>query len=215
MKFLTENDDFPPVESANALGLLAFGGDLSPERLIQAYTHGIFPWYDSSQPILWWSPDPRMVLFPGKLKISKSMKQLLKKEVFEVTFNKAFEEVIANCAAAKREGQEGTWITREMQEAYSKLHELSWAESVEVWQEGQLVGGIYGIFLKEQNVFCGESMFTKVSNASKYGFIKMVEKLKERGVRLIDCQIYTDHLASLGAEEIPREEFLKYLNSSG
>ena len=211
MKFLTQQDDFPPVDCANAMGLLAFGGDLSPKRLIQAYTHGIFPWYDSSQPILWWSPDPRMVLFPEKLKVSKSMKQLLKKEVFEVTFNESFEEVIANCAAAKREGQEGTWITGEMQEAYGKLHELGWAESIEVWQEGELVGGIYGMYLREQKVFCGESMFAKVSNASKYGFIKMVEKMKERGVKLIDCQIYTDHLASLGAEEIPREEFLKYL----
>ncbi len=211
MKFLTEKDDFPPVESANAMGLLAFGGDLSPKRLIDAYTHGIFPWYDSSQPILWWSPDPRMVLFPEKLKISKSMKQLLKKEVFQVTFNRSFEEVIDNCATAKREGQEGTWITVEMQEAYSKLHELGWAESIEVWQDGKLVGGIYGIYLREQKVFCGESMFAKVSNASKYGFIKMVENMKDRGVKLIDCQIYTDHLASLGAEEIPREEFLKYL----
>ena len=212
MKFLTEKDDFPPVDSANSIGLLAFGGDLSPERLMQAYTHGIFPWYDSSQPILWWSPDPRMVLFPERLKISKSMKQLLKKGAFEVSFNRNFEKVIQNCAAMPREGQQGTWITREMQEAYVKLHELGWAESVEVWQEGQLMGGIYGIYLREKKVFCGESMFTKVSNASKYGFIKMVENLKQRGVRLIDCQIYTEHLASLGAEEIPREEFLKYLH---
>ena len=211
MKFLTKEDDFPPVETANAIGLLAFGGDLSPQRLLQAYTHGIFPWYDSSQPILWWSPDPRMVLFPENLKISKSMKQLLKKGAFEVSFNRNFKEVIANCAVMKREGQEGTWITPEMQEAYIKLHELGPAESVEVWQDGQLVGGIYGIWLREQKVFCGESMFTKVSNASKFGFIKLVENLEKRGVELVDCQVYTDHLASLGAGEIPREEFLKYL----
>lgn len=211
MKFLTPHDDFPPVDTANAIGLLAFGGDLSPKRLMQAYSRGIFPWYDSSQPVLWWSPDPRMVLFPENLKISKSMKQLLKKGVFEVTFNKNFKEVIANCAAMKREGQAGTWITKEMQEAYLKMHELGWAESIEVWQDEQLVGGIYGIYLREQKVFCGESMFTKVSNASKYGFIKMVEDLIDRGVRLIDCQVYTEHLASLGAEEIPRKRFLEYL----
>ena len=211
VKFLTEKDDFPPVETANAIGLLAFGGDLSPKRLKEAYTHGIFPWYDSSQPILWWSPDPRMVLFPKNLKISKSMKRLLKKDFFEVSFNQNFKEVIANCALMKREGQEGTWITNEMQDAYLKMHELGLAESIEVWQDDRLVGGIYGIYLKEQKVFCGESMFAKVSNASKYGFIKMVENLKKRGVRLIDCQIYTEHLASLGAEEISREAFLKYL----
>ncbi|MGB7842004.1 MAG: leucyl/phenylalanyl-tRNA--protein transferase [Salinimicrobium sp.] len=211
MKFLTPKDDFPPVEKANAMGLLAYGGDLSPERLRKAYTHGIFPWYNSSQPILWWSPDPRMVLFPKNLKISKSMKQLLKKDFFEVSFNQNFKEVIANCADMKRDGQEGTWITSEMQDAYLKMHELGLAESIEVWQDDRLVGGIYGIYLKEQKVFCGESMFTKESNASKYGFIKMVENLKDRGVRLIDCQIYTEHLASLGAEEISREEFLKYL----
>ncbi|SDK88080.1 leucyl/phenylalanyl-tRNA--protein transferase [Salinimicrobium catena] len=211
MKFLGPQDDFPPVEKANSIGLLAFGGDLSPERLLSAYTHGIFPWYDSSQPILWWSPDPRMVLFPEKLKVSKSMKQVLKKGIFEVTFDQDFEQVIQNCAVAPREGQMGTWITPQMQEAYVELHRLGFAKSVEVWQENELVGGLYGIYLKDIKVFCGESMFAKKSNASKFGFIKLVQKLQQEGVKLIDCQVYTDHLASLGAEEIPRSEFLEYL----
>ena len=211
MKFLGPKDDFPPVESANPVGLLAFGGDLSPNRLINAYRHGIFPWFDSSQPILWWSPDPRMVLFPEELKISKSMKQLLKKEVFKVTFDLDFEQVIGNCATAPRQGQEGTWITPELKQAYIELHRLGFAHSVEVWQEEELVGGLYGIYLREKNIFCGESMFAKKSNASKFGFIKLVRKLREEGVKLIDCQVYTAHLASLGAREIPRSEFLTYL----
>lgn len=211
MYFLKKDDDFPAVEEASEIGLLAVGGDLSAERLITAYSRGIFPWFDSSQPILWWSPDPRMVLFPEKLKISKSMKQVLKKDLFSVTYNSAFEEVVENCALAKREGQDGTWITPEMKRAYLQLYRLGLAKSVEVWQDGKLVGGLYGIYLKEKNVFCGESMFTKVSNASKFGFIKFVQKLKAQGVQLIDCQVYTDHLASLGAEEISRKDFLKYL----
>lgn len=211
MKFLGRNDDFPPVETANEVGLVAFGGDLSTERLIRAYATGIFPWYDNSQPILWWSPDPRMVLFPEKLKISKSMKQLLKKGIFEVSFNSAFEEVIKNCASIKRRDQHGTWLSSEMQEAYIKLHQEGYARSVEVWKDKNLVAGAYGIWIEEKKLFCGESMFTKVSNASKVGFIHLVQKLREEDVRLIDCQIYTEHLASLGAEEIPRGEFLKYL----
>ncbi|WP_029037317.1 leucyl/phenylalanyl-tRNA--protein transferase [Salinimicrobium xinjiangense] len=211
MKFLTPKDDFPPVETATEEGLLAYGGDLSPERLLRAYSCGIFPWYDSSQPILWWSPDPRMVLFPENLKISKSMKQLLKRDAFEVTFNEAFEEVMQNCATMKREGQPGTWITSEMKEAYLDLHKIGVARSVEVWQEEVLVGGLYGIYLEEKKIFCGESMFTKVSNASKYGFISLVKKLEKEGVKLIDCQIYTEHLESLGAGEIPRSVFLEYL----
>lgn len=190
---------------------MAFGGDLSSKRLIAAYNHGIFPWYDSSQPILWWSPDPRMVLFPEKLRISKSMKQVLKKGIFEVTFNKDFKKVIENCATAPREGQAGTWITPKMQQAFKELHRLGLAQSVEVWQENELVGGLYGIYLQEKKVFCGESMFAKKSNASKFGFIKLVQRLQKEGVKMIDCQVYTDHLASLGAEEIPRSEFLKYL----
>lgn len=212
MKFLGPQDEFPPAETADSVGLLAFGGDLSAQRLMSAYNHGIFPWYDSSQPVLWWSPDPRMVLFPKNLRISKSMRQIIKKNVFEVTFNQEFPQVIKNCATAPREGQEGTWITPGMLKAYIELHHLGYAESVEVWQEQELVGGLYGIYLRDKNVFCGESMFTKKSNASKFGFIRLVQKLEAEGVTLIDCQIYTEHLASLGAEEIPRSEFLKYLS---
>lgn len=211
MKFLGPNDDFPPVESATAVGLLAYGGDLSPERLLKAYSRGIFPWYDANQPILWWSPDPRMVLFPENLKVSKSMKQLLKKDAFKVTFNSDFKAVIENCATVPRQGQEGTWITPQMIEAYLELHERGIAYSVEVWDKNELVGGLYGIYLKEKKVFCGESMFAKKSNASKFGFIKLVEKLESEGVEIIDCQVYTDHLASLGATEIPRVIFLEYL----
>ena len=211
MKFLGPNDDFPPIESANAVGLLAYGGDLSPERLQNAYSRGIFPWYDVGQPILWWSPDPRMVLFPENLKVSKSMKQLLKKDAFKVTFNQDFESVIENCSTVPRQGQEGTWITPKMKEAYMELHRRGIAYSVEVWDENELAGGLYGIYLKEKKVFCGESMFAKKSNASKYGFIKLVEKLEAEGVEMIDCQVYTDHLASLGADEIPRVIFQEYL----
>lgn len=211
MQFLSPNDPFPSVEEASEEGLLAVGGGLSPQRLLDAYSRGIFPWYDSSQPVLWWSPDPRMVLFPENLKISGSMKQLLKKEVFKVTFDKAFSEVVDHCANIKRDGQNGTWITPEMKQAYLQLHELGVARSVEVWQGEELVGGLYGIYLKEKKIFCGESMFAKVSNASKYGFIHLVQKLQEEDLRIIDCQIYTPHLESLGAEEIPRTEFLKFL----
>lgn len=202
---------FPPVETADDDGLLAIGGELSAERLIDAYNHGIFPWYDASQPVLWWSPDPRMVLFPQKLKVSKSMKKLILNNAFEVTFNRDFKAVIENCANIWREGQAGTWITEEIQKAYLELYRLGIAHSVEVWDGNNLVGGLYGIYLKEKKVFCGESMFSTVSNASKYGFIKLVEKLRVEGVKLIDCQIYTAHLESLGAEEISRKEFLEFL----
>ncbi|WP_240793919.1 leucyl/phenylalanyl-tRNA--protein transferase [Antarcticibacterium arcticum] len=196
---------------ANEDGLLAIGGDLSVKRLLDAYCHGIFPWYEASQPVIWYSPDPRMVLFPHKLKVSKSMRKLIEKEAFRVTFDENFEAVINNCASISREGQKGTWITPDLKNAFLKLHGLGIAQSVEVWKGNRLVGGLYGIYLKEQKVFCGESMFAKISNASKYGFIVWVEKLRARGIKLIDCQVYTAHLESLGAEEIPRREFLKYL----
>lgn len=212
MKYLGPQDEFPPVEEATAEGLLAFGGDLSPKRLIDAYSRGIFPWYDSEHPILWWSPDPRMVLFPENLKVSKSMRQLLKKQVFEVSFNKAFSEVMENCAIMKRPGQEGTWITPEMKQAYLSLHQQNIATSVEVWNEGELVGGLYGIYLREKKIFCGESMFSKVSNSSKYGLVHLVQELQKDGLLLVDCQIYTPHLATLGAAEIPRSIFLEYLD---
>ena len=211
LKHLQPQDDFPSVEEATEEGLLAFGGDLSPDRLLTAYTRGIFPWYEPGQPVLWWSPNPRMVLFPENLRISKSMRQLLKKQVFNVSCNQAFSEVIDKCASITRPGQNGTWITPEMKEAYLALHKQGIATSVEVWQEKELVGGLYGIYLKEKKIFCGESMFAKVSNASKFGFIKWVQQLQREGVELIDCQIHTPHLESLGAAEIPRSVFLEYL----
>jgi leucyl/phenylalanyl-tRNA--protein transferase len=202
---------FPQIDMADEDGLLAIGGELSVERLIDAYNQGIFPWYDASQPVLWWSPDPRMVLFPEKLRVSKSMKKLFRDKTFEVTFNTDFKSVIENCANIWREGQDGTWITEEIQKAYLDLHRLGIAHSVEVWDGKKLVGGLYGIYLEDKKVFCGESMFATASNASKYGFIKLVEKLRAQGVKLIDCQIYTPHLESLGAEEISRKEFLEFL----
>lgn len=211
MHFLGPNDPFPPVEEASEEGLLAVGGGLSPQRLADAYSRGIFPWYDSSQPVLWWSPDPRMVLYPEQLKISKSMKQLLKKGRFNVTFDSAFSEVVEHCASIKRNGQNGTWITADIKQAYLELHKMGIARSVEVWENGALAGGLYGIYLKEKKIFCGESMFSRVSNASKFGFINLVKMLQQEGLKLVDCQIYTAHLESLGAEEIPRTEFLKFL----
>ena len=209
---MNKYQEFPPVEMANEDGLLAIGGELTVKRLLDAYCHGIFPWYEASQPVLWYSPDPRRVLFPENLKVSKSMKKLIEKNSFRITFNENFEAVITNCAAIQRLGQRGTWITPALKEAFIKLHSLGVAQSVEVWQENKLVGGLYGIYLRDKKVFCGESMFAKVSNASKYGFIKWVDHLKEEGIKLIDCQVYTAHLESLGAQEISRMEFMKYLN---
>lgn len=210
MEFLTEQIKFPEVSQASPEGLLAIGGDLSAERIILAYKNGIFPWFDETQPILWWSPDPRFVLFPKKLKVSKSMQRLLRKQAFKVTFNACFERVINECADIKREGQKGTWITEEMKKSFIKLHKQGYATSVEVWKENVLVGGLYGVVLRN-GIFCGESMFSRVSNASKYGFISFLRNSK---FRLIDCQVFTDHLASLGAEEIDREVFLSYLDNS-
>jgi len=209
LTFLTDELYFPPVEDANAEGLLAVGGDLSAERLMLAYMSGIFPWFNEGSLILWWSPDPRMVLFPERLKISKSMRKVLNNKQFSLTKNTCFEEVIDQCAMAKREGQEGTWITYEMKEAYLKLHKMGYAKSYEVWEDGKLVGGLYGIDLG--HIFCGESMFSLVSNASKFAFIKLVVELQQKKYRLIDCQLYTKHLESLGAEEIPRAEFMQIL----
>ncbi|AXT52295.1 leucyl/phenylalanyl-tRNA--protein transferase [Aquimarina sp. BL5] len=211
MYILNHSINFPPVSDANEDGLLAVGGDLSIPRLLNAYHNGVFPWYDEDQPILWFSPDPRMVLFPEDLKISKSMRQLFRKNYFEITFNKDFKQVIDSCASISRPDQFGTWITSDMQEAYIQLHEMGHAISVEVWKDKIMVGGLYGIWMKDKKVFCGESMFSKVSNASKYGFIKLVERLREKEVKLIDCQVYTDHLASLGAKEISRDAFMEFL----
>ena len=207
MHFLTQKIEFPDVSEATIDGLLAVGGDLSSERLLHAYSNGIFPWFEDEEPLMWWSPDPRFVLFPADLKVSKSMKQVLKKKQFEVTENKAFRDVIENCAITKREGQRGTWITDDMVEAYIKLHKLGYAKSIEVWQKGDLVGGLYGLNI-ENKVFCGESMFAKVSNASKVGFITFVQSCD---YKLIDCQLHTKHLESLGGKYISRLEFLKFL----
>ena len=200
---------FPPVNSANADGIVAFGGDLSPNRLILAYKSGIFPWYSEGYPITWYSPDPRMVLFPKDIKISKSMRQFLKKNLFEIRFNSAFADVIRHCKIISRDGQEGTWITDAMEESYIDLHQKGWAKSVEVYQNNALVGGLYGIDLG--TVFGGESMFSKVSNASKVAFIWLADYLEKRNYKLIDCQVYNEHLDSLGAVEISRDKFFDYL----
>ena len=200
---------FPDVAQANSEGVLAYGGDLSVERLLLAYKSGIFPWYNYDEPIIWWSPNPRMVLFLDELVVSKSMSTILKKNIFKVTFNQNFEEVINNCQKIKRNHQDGTWISNEMIEAYSKLHEIGMAKSIEVWQNNKIVGGLYGIDLG--HVFCGESMFSKVSNASKVAFIALVDFLKESNYKLLDCQVYNEHLASLGAREISREHFISTL----
>ncbi len=212
LTFLTSELYFPSVEAANAEGLLAVGGDLSPERLMLAYKSGIFPWFNEDSLILWWSPDPRMVLYPERIKVSKSMRKVLKNNQFSLTKNTCFKKVIDQCALAKREGQEGTWITNEMKEAYLKLHEMGYAKSYEVWQDGKMVGGLYGIDLG--HIFCGESMFSTVSNASKFAFIQLAEELHQKEYSLIDCQLYTKHLESLGAEEVPRTEFIKVLKEN-
>ena len=208
MKVLTDKIEFPNVDETTEDGLLAIGGDLKTERLILAYKTGIFPWFEDNQPILWWSPDPRFVLYPEKLKVSKSMRQVLRNGDFEVSVNKDFSQVINECSRAKRDGQSGTWITQSMINAYIELHKLGYAKSVEVWQDEKLIGGLYGIDLGN-GIFCGESMFSKVSNASKVAFITYIQNTD---YKLIDCQVYTNHLESLGAEEISRNEFLNIIN---
>ena len=201
---------FPSVNDATSEGILAVGGDLSSDRLLLAYKSGIFPWFNPGEPILWWAPSSRMVLFFEDLIISKSMRNILNRTVFKVTFNQDFKAVISNCRSIKREGQNGTWISDEMIEAYCKLHKLGVAKSVEVWQNEELVGGLYGIDLG--NVFCGESMFSKVSNASKVAFISLANQLKNDNYKVLDCQVYNEHLESLGCNEIDREDFMKILN---
>ncbi len=207
---LNEQLLFPPVEEAED-GLLAVGGDLSAERLLLAYQSGIFPWFSEDDPILWWSPDPRFVLYPEQLKVAKSMRSLFNKNTYQITYNTAFESVIDQCKQTARPGQESTWITDDMKLAYIELHKRGIAKSVEVWMDGILVGGFYGVDLG--GVFCGESMFSKQSNASKFAFIHFVRKFKEEGGKLIDCQVHTNHLASLGAVEIPRTQFKEHLYS--
>lgn len=202
---------FPDVEESTDEGIVAVGGDLSVERLILAYSKGIFPWYSSDKsPIIWWSPDPRFVLFPENLIISKSMRPYFNQNKFKVTWDQNFEDVIKNCQKIDREDQPGTWITSKMLAAYIQLHKKGYAHSVEVWLDNELVGGLYGISLGK--VFFGESMFTKVSNASKFGFISLVNQLKQKGFLIIDCQQETKHLESLGASAIKRKDFIDILN---
>lgn len=201
---------FPPVHLAEPDGLLAIGGDLSEERLLLAYRNGIFPWYEGEH-ILWWCPDPRFVLFPDELKVTKSMKQVLKKKELIFTINKAFEQVINNCKTTSRKGQEGTWITDEVKKAYILMHKKGYAHSAEVWKNDKLVGGLYGIKLGK--VFFGESMFSYETNASKFAFINYVQHLLSERIDLIDCQVYTEHLESLGAKMIDRKEFIVLLNN--
>ena len=212
MYFLTRELYFPPVERASPDGLLAVGGDLSPERLMLAYRNGIFPWFEDDEPILWWSPPQRMVLYFDELKVSKSMRNILNRGIFKVTFNTAFREVITACRKVKRTGQEGTWITKEMIEAYCRLHEMGIARSFEVWQDDKLVGGLYGVDLG--HVFCGESMFSRVPNASKVAFIALARQLQKENYRLMDCQVHNDHLESLGAREISRDDFIKIVTNT-
>ncbi len=200
---------FPPAELADQDGILAIGGDLSPQRLIRAYSDGIFPWYSDGQPILWWSPDPRMVLYPANLRISKSMQQVIKSKKFSITLDKEFEAVITACKMARGRDRRSTWITAEMRNAYIELHRLGYAHSVEVWADQKLAGGLYGVSLG--SVFFGESMFTRISNASKFGFIQLVCLLHEKKFTMIDCQVPSEHLSGFGAEEIGRPEFLSGL----
>ena len=209
MFVLTEEIIFPPVHTASDEGLLAIGGDLSTERLLLAYKSGIFPWYSDGEPICWWCPNPRFVLFPASLKVSKSMQTVLNNGSFRFTINKAFDKVIANCKTIKRKHEEGTWIQQEIIDAYTKLHQLGFAISAEAWQDGELVGGLYGVLLG--NIFFGESMFSTKSNASKFAFINLVKHLQKQHIKLIDCQVYTAHLESLGAKMIDRKLFCEIL----
>lgn len=206
---LTEEIIFPPVNLASEEGILAIGGDLSSKRLLEAYSKGIFPWFSENDPIIWWSPDPRFVIFPDSIKISKSMKQVLKKNTFKITYDRAFETVIKECSKPRAKEKE-TWITGEMVSAYINLHKIGYAHSVEAWQNDKIVGGLYGVSIGK--CFFGESMFSKVSNASKAAFITCSLLLKNYGFSLIDCQVYTDHLLSLGAQEISRSKFINLLN---
>lgn len=212
MYFLTKELYFPPVETASRDGILAVGGDLSAERLLLAYRSGIFPWFDPDEPILWWAPPERMVVVPETFKIPKSIRNLLKKNTFRVSRNTHFKSVILHCQNIPRKGQQGTWISDDIVASYSKLHEMGYAHSFEVWQNNQLVGGLYGIDLG--HVFCGESMFSLVSNASKVAFVALILYLKAHHYKLLDCQVHNDHLELLGAFEIDRSDFMDVLQST-
>ena len=208
--FLLSNElYFPPVTEADVEGILAIGGDLSTQRLLLAYRNGIFPWYSDDEPIIWWCPNPRFVLFPDEIKISKSMRAVIKKQTYSFTINNCFNNVIKNCKTINREGQSGTWISEEFIDAYTNLHNLGYALSAETWKNNKLVGGLYGV--KMGNIFFGESMFSLSPNASKFAFIQLVQHLKNEGVKLIDCQVYTNHLESLGAKMIDRNDFMRLL----
>lgn len=209
MHLLGSEHTFPSAETASLEGVVAIGGDLDPNRILNAYKKGIFPWFENDNNLVWWSPDPRMVLFPKKIKISKSTKKIINQDYFKVTYNQSFNEVVECCSKVKRFGQNGTWITEGLKKAYNQLHEMGYAYSVEVWKDYELVGGLYGIDLGD--IFCGESMFTKANNASKVGFIHLVKELTKNNYKLIDCQVPSAHLKSLGAEEISRKEFLSFL----
>tara|TARA_Y100001934_G_C12129373_1_gene667088 strand:- start:188 stop:883 length:696 start_codon:yes stop_codon:yes gene_type:complete len=211
MANLPKTYTFPPLEAASPEGLLAVGGDLNPDRLLSAYRQGIFPWYSDDQPILWWSPDPRAVLYPSKLHISKSLRKSLRTRGFEVSADRAFSPVIAACAESRNVG-EGTWITSGMQEAYCALHRMGYAHSVETWHNGELVGGLYGLAIGK--VFFGESMFSRIADASKTALVGLATSLAAHGYRFIDCQVVSEHLTSLGAEAAPRDRFASELNEA-
>jgi len=206
---LSDKASFPPPHFSEGDGLLAVGGDLSEERLVKAYYMGIFPWYSDPDPILWWSPDPRLVLFPSDLRVSRRLRRTIRRGTFRVTMDTAFEQVIQSCAEIPRKHEKGTWITPDMVTAYCRLHTAGFAHSVEVWSEGRLAGGLYGVAIGR--CFFGESMFSNQSNASKVAFVKLVEYLHKKEFRLIDCQVTTTHLKKFGAREIPRAEFLNIL----
>lgn len=206
---LGESFEFPSPNDADEIGIVAFGGDLQPDRIFKAYKEGIFPWFESDESLAWWSPDPRMILFLDKLKVSKSFKAFLRKTNYKVTFNKDFEFVINSCANIKRIGQNGTWITKGLIDSFTQLHNTGKVISVEVWDDDEIVGGLYGIDLGD--IFCGESMFSKSSNSSKVALYYLVKELKKNQYKFIDCQVPSEHLRSLGGENISRKNFLDLL----
>lgn len=209
---LNESIIFPPPDHAEEYGLLAVGGDVRVERLLEAYRSGIFPWPVKGVPLAWWSPDPRFVLYPAELKISKSLQRVIRKRIFNFTVDHCFSDVIHNCRSVKRPDQPGTWITPQIEKGYVKLHEAGYAHSVEAWKDGDLVGGLYGVSLGR--CFFGESMYAAEPDASKCAFVRLVDALRAQGCPLIDCQVHTDHLERFGAQEIPRDQFLQELHAA-
>tara|TARA_B100000963_G_scaffold46429_1_gene34761 strand:- start:23627 stop:24262 length:636 start_codon:yes stop_codon:yes gene_type:complete len=209
MQRLGDDYKFPSPTSANKEGVVAIGGDLNPLRILEAYKNGIFPWFNDDENLIWWSPDPRMILLPENFKVSKSFKSFLKKKEYHISYNQNFEDVIESCSNIKRVGQTGTWITKGLKQSFNKLHEMGYAHSVEVWHQNTIVGGLYGLDLG--NIFCGESMFSIKPNASKVALYFLCQELKQNNYNFIDCQLPTQHLSSLGAEEISRDNFIKKL----